>query len=361
MILNANIPLKNQQPTRQRSWRVGLFLGLIALGLFLGWGIAKRMFIGITTPLLETPSGVSMRITPENALWLTKHTGGLALNASCPIDLPKLLSLKRPSWIILGDSGETMHITFEGDLSHVLENYKTSFACDTNPLQTTTIFPLFTPDAWAWANNATLSVTLSKQGLSIDIPGISEKESLWIPKQTLSSALPLQKTDFENFPRTWQGLNDLFSSEKGIAFFSWTNEKPETAIAITIKGDMDDETMRSLFYDIANIPTEIQKQLRKDEVSYITTSKEEIFVKWENEYQAVIHLKNETIIGYVTKQEDATLLSTSQTEWINGKIHWEAPLQNQQNAITHHARTLAHFGTKIFATNKKLTITNENL
>ncbi|MEK9157444.1 MAG: hypothetical protein AAB448_04960, partial [Patescibacteria group bacterium] len=204
MILNANIPLNTISPARQYPWRVGVFLGIFLLSFGLGWIITKHLFTGIRTPKLATPSGLALRITPEHALWLNEHTAGLTLNTSCPLDLPTLISFKKPSWVILGDTGTKEEIFFTGKIPEELKNYEVAFSCsitstaqgfflgDATSLLSFTI-PFTTPDGWIWMNDTESSLELNNHGISLAITTPQNDTKLPVPQENLTNALPIPK------------------------------------------------------------------------------------------------------------------------------------------------------------------------
>lgn len=375
MILNANIPLNTNQPTRQHPWRVGLFLGLVSVGLLLGWIVTKRLFVGIKTPRPETLSGISIRITPENARWLSLHTGGLSINSSCPIDLPTLISQAHISWILVGDTGEKEQVSFKGKLPENLKNYGVAFGCHitsnkkTFSLQEKTgeeviiknTVRFTTPDGWAWKGEAGTPITLVNQGLSIHFQGLASKIPTPWPVQELITALPLTQGVFDALPRTWQGLHDLSTLYNGVAFFAWQTNEQELAFAYTIDENIPDDVIIALFYDIGNIPQKTERQFREDTISYTVTQKEKITLIWMTETQGEIRGENKTPIGYITKQDTFTHISTAPTTWTTSIPHWQAPLNKKEENIAHTPHTLANFGTNVFITNNKLTIINKNL
>jgi hypothetical protein len=345
-----------------------LFLGLITGGLLLGWGTAKRLFEGITTPTLNTPSGLSIRITPEHALWFTSHTKGLTLNNSCPIDIPTLIALNAPSRLIIGDSGTQVSVAFTGKAPSMLKNYEKTFGCkvivskksyivtekseETPNISSRMLFT--TPSGWAWSGKETKAINLHDHGISIALPKRTTNELIPWPEQILTTALPLKKISPNSMPQIWQGLSDLFASEQGIAFFSWKNNE-ETAIALSIQGKLNENEIIALIYDIGNIPTISKKQLRKDEITYTATKQEELFIYWINETTGEVRLKNEVIIGYFTQKDERTLISTAPTSWTITSPHWEAVLV-KSNPTTHRAKNITNFGKKIFTTKKNITI-----
>jgi hypothetical protein len=358
VILNANIPLSPQTPTRQLPWRVGLFLGIILGGILSGWTISERLFIGLTTPALQTPSGISVRITPERALWLQTHTEGLTLTASCPLDLPKLISLKRPSWILLGDTGGAEEIAFIGKMPEELANYQKAFECvitttqqgytllesQNIPTKSTYSVHLTTPGGWAWAEEQHIPIDFFDHGINIMFNNL---------EQTLTTALPLEAATYEIFPQTWQGLSDLIASKQGRAFFSWEEEKNN--LAISIEGDISDESLLELFSNIGEVPTTQEKNMREDDTPYTVTMQEKLSLIWINESTAEVRIPDLTPIGFITKQDGFTLISTEPTTWILATPHWESPL-NQRSSNTYTAHTLANFGDYLFITKNMLTL-----
>lgn len=357
MIQNANIPLSTQQPTRQKFWRVGLFLTLTITGVLIGWTLTKRINSGVTVPQLETPSGMSIRLTSENALWLTMHTQGLALSASCPIDIPTLLAHQYPSWLLLGDTGKEIRIAMKGNVPETLKNYQKAFACDIVTFADKKTLHFTNPDAWIWKGTTNTGVSLSPQGVQIRLATKGNaKEKIWIPKQILTQALPLQNTNTGDLPHIWQGLHDIFLTETEGFFFSWNAKGNEDAFALLIKEDLTDEEMHALFYDLANIPTEIQKIFREDGISYLATKQEDIVVKWKNEREGEVQRKDGTAVGYIRKEAYTILLSTAFTEWEEANPYWKITEQQTEKSPTHRAKTLANFGEELFATPKKLTI-----
>lgn len=368
MILNANIPLNTTSPARQYSWRVGVFLGIFLLSFGLSWTITKHLFTGILAPQLTTPSGLTLRITPENALWLNKQTAGLTISDSCPLDLPTLISFKKPSWIVLGDTGAKEEIFFTGKLPEKLKNYKVAFSCpivqteqgfflSETTSQISFTLPLTAPDGWIWVNENQNPLKLNDHGISISM-AISKNTKIPIPQESLTSALPIPKISFNIFSRQWEGLNNLFEAKNGVAFFSWAKQE-ETAFGLVVAGELSDKDIIALAYDLANIPTNSQKTLRKDEVSYNTTTRDELSVITLNNTQKEIQLSNGTSVAFIVLQNGFSLFSTAQTTWESNTHHWKAELFSNKESKQHTSQTLASFGEKIFTTKNTVNILNK--
>jgi len=368
-MLNANIPLNTNSPARQYPWRVGVFLGIFLLSFGLGWVITKHLFIGIQAPQLATPSGLALRITPEHARWLNEHTAGLTLNASCPLDLPTLISFKKPSWVVLGDTGTKEEIFFTGKIPTELKNYEVAFSCsitstaqgfflgDTASLLSFTI-PFTAPDGWIWMNDAESHLELNNHGISIAITGPQSEREIPIPQENLTGALPIRNISSNIFSRQWEGLSNLFETKSGVALFSWISQE-ETAFGLVITGELSNEEAIALAYDLANIPTTTQKILRKDDISYNTTTRDELSLISLNETQKEIQLPSGNIVAFITLQNGFSLFSTTQTTWELGAPHWEAKLSSEEEFEKHTPHTLASFGKKIFTTKKSINILDE--
>ncbi len=369
MILNANIPLITSSPTRQYPWRVGVFLGIFLLSFGVGWAITKHLFTGIRIPQLATPSGLALRITPEHALWLNEHTAGLTLNASCPLDLPTLISFKKPSWVILGDTGTKEEIFFTGKIPEELKNYEIAFSCSirqtdqgfflgnaTSPISFN--FPLTTPDGWIWVNETESALKLTSHGISFSITTPQNDTEIPVPQENLISTLPIPKISSNIFSRQWEGLSNLFETKSGIALFSWTAQE-ETAFGLVITGELSNEEAVALAYDLANIPTAPQKILRKDDISYNTTTRDELSLVSLNETQKEIQLPDGTPVAFITLQNGFSLFSTTQTTWELSIPHWEAELSSEKELEKHTPHTLASFGKNIFTTKNTINILDE--
>lgn len=369
MIQNANIPLNTISPARQYPWRVGVFLGIFLLSFGLGWIITKHLFTGIRVPQLATPSGLALRITPEHALWLSGHTAGLTLNASCPLDLPTLISFKKPSWVILGDTGTKEEIFFTGKIPEELKNYEVAFSCsitstaqgfflgDTSSLLSFTI-PFTAPDGWIWMNGTENSLELNNHGLSLAITTPQNNTKLPVPQENLTSALPIPKLSSHIFSQQWEGLSNLFTTNTGIALFTWTAQE-ETAFGLVIAGELSNEEAIALTYDLANVPTDSQKVLREDDVSYSTTTRDELIVISQSDTQKEIQLPNGTPVAFIVLQNNFSLFSTAQTTWELSIPHWEAELSSEEKLEKHTPHTLASFGKKIFTTKNTINIIDE--
>lgn len=368
-MLNANIPLNTTSPARQYPWRVGVFLGIFLLNFGLGWIITKHLFTGIRTPQLATPSGLALRITPEHALWLNEHTAGLTLNASCPLDLPTLISFKKPSWVVLGDTGTKEEIFFTGKVPAELKNYEIAFSCsitpttqgfflgDTTSLLSFTI-PFTAPDGWIWISDKESPLKLNNHGISLSITVPQSEIEIPVPQENLTSALPIPKRSSSIFSRQWEGLSNLFEIETGIALFSW-NEQEETAFGIVITGELSNEEAIALAYDLANIPTASQKILRKDDTSYNTTTRDELSIISIDDTRKEIQLPDGTPVAFIALQNSFSLFSTAQTTWELSVPHWEAELSSEKELGEHTPHTLASFGKKIFTTKKSINILDE--
>lgn len=365
-MLNANIPLNTTSPTRRYPWRVGVFLGIFLLSFGVGWTTTKHLFTGIRVPQLTTPSGLALRITPEHALWLNKHTAGLTLNASCPLDLPTLISLKKPSWIVLGDTGTNEEIFFTGKLPEKLKNYEIAFSCSitqteqgfflgnaTSPVSF--FLPLTTPDGWIWMNNKKSPLTLSNHGINLSITVPQNKTKIPFPQENLTNALLIPEYSSNILSKQWEGISNLFKTGGGTAFFSWTVEE-QTAFGLIINKELSDEEAIALTYDLANIPTTSQKILRKDDVSYSTTTRDELSLISLSETQKEIRLPNGIPVAFITIQEKFSLFSTAQTAWKLEMPHWKAELSSKKGSEKHAPHTLASFGKKIFTTKNTVNI-----
>lgn len=370
-MLNANIPLNTKTPIRQQRWRIGLFLTLTGIGILFGWFGVKRAFTGILTPTLQTPSGITIRTTPEHTLWFATHAQGLALNTSCPIDIPTLLSYKKTSWLLLGDSKQEPFVTFLGKMPPFIKNFTNTFGCNIKPLKNgftlqnenstaqnpelNRLLPWQTPDGWAWNENQTTTIDLYEHGLNIHLTqNVENKETAW-PEQTLAVALPIKKTTLVSLPQTWQGLTILLEKGQGIAYFSW--ETPEGLTnAFSLKNDVNDNEILSLFYVIGNLSTATQKNFREDNTAYTSTTKESITLTWINDAHAEIQRENGSPVGFVTKQNGFTLVSTAPTTWTFVPPHWKAPLQKNSSQNVYSTNTIANFGKEIFITKKMFSI-----
>ncbi len=368
-MLNANIPLNTTSPARQYSWRVGVFLGIFLLSFGMGWIITKHLFTGIRTPQLATPSGLALRITPEHALWLNEHTRGLTLNTSCPLDLPTLISFKKPSWVILGDTGTKEEIFFTGKLPEQLKNYETAFSCsitqneqgfflsDTTSLISFT-FPFTTPDGWIWMNDEKNPLKLNNHGISLSITVPQSETKIPVPQENLTSALLIPEHSANILSKQWEGLSNLFETGSGTALFSW-NVQEEIAFGLVITGELSNEEAIALAYDFANIPTASQKILREDEISYNTTTRDELNIISTNDNHKEIQLPSGTAVAFITTQDGFLLFSTAQTTWKLSTPHWEAELSSEEALEKHTPHTLASFGKKIFTTKNTINILDE--
>lgn len=381
-MLNANIPLNNTSPARQYPWRVGVFLGIFLLSFFFGWTVAEHTFTGIRIPQLTTPSGISLRITPENALWLNKHTAGLSINTSCPLDLPTLISFKRAPWILLGDTGTEQRTFFTGNVPPKLTNYEIAFSCeivttekgfflgDEAPLSFS--IPFTTPSGWLWINNTNYPVKLIDHGITLNIQTAQNNGPLPIPQENLTSALPIipihppnpsvptrnSLTPFNPFSQQWQGLSDLFTTNKGIALFSWEKEN-NLAFGLLLNDELSDEEIIALTYDLGNIPINEQKNQRKDEVSYTIETRDQLHLVSIDSIQKEVRLPDETPVGFIQQQDGYTLFSTAATTWELNSPQWKAVLSSKRGAIKHTPQTLASFGKKIFTTKRNINILDE--
>ena len=366
MILNANIPLNTTSPARQSSWRVGVFLGIFLLNFGVGWGIAKHFFTGIRVPQLTTPSGLTLRITPEHALWLNKHTTGLTLSTSCPLDLPTLISFKKPSWIILGDTGVEEEIFFTGKIPEKLKNYEIAFSCSITPtaqgffLSKTTSpisfhFPLTTPDGWIWINDIEHPLELNNHGISLAMTLLQNDAEIPIPQENLTNALPIPKLSSSIFSKQWEGLNNLFEKKNGIALFSWDTQE-EAAFGLVLTEELSSEEIIALSYDLGQIPINTQRILREDDGSYSATTRDKLNVVTINGTQKEIQLPDGTPVAFVVSQDGYSLLSTVQTTWKLNVPHWEAELTSKKELGKHTPSTLASFGKKIFTTKSTINI-----
>jgi hypothetical protein len=375
-MLNANIPLNTKTPIRQQRWRIGLFLGLAGIGLFFGWIGIKRIFTGVLTPTLQTPSGITIRTTPEHTLWLATHTQGFTINTSCPIDIPTLVSHKNTSWLLLGNSEQEQSITFLGKIPPYIENFTKAFGCKIKPIKNgfalqdandTTAKPKLdrffhwqTPDSWAWNESQTTKIDLYERGINIHFTqSVQNKETAW-PEQTLSAALPIEKLVLTSLPQTWQGLTNLLEKGRGIAYFSWETSEG-LANAFSLQSDINDNEIISLFYVIGDLSTTTQKNFRKDGTTYTGTAKEPITLTWINDVHAEIQKENGSLVGFVTKQNSYTLVSTAPTTWTFIMPHWKAPLRENSSKNIYTANTIANFGEEIFVTKKMLSIFQRKL
>jgi hypothetical protein len=369
VILNANIPLNTTSPARQYPWRVGVFLGIFLLNFGLGWTIIKHLFIGIQVPQLTTPSGLALRITPEHALWLNEHTAGLTLSNSCPLDLPTLVAFKKPSWVILGDTGSKEEMFFTGKVPEELKNYEIAFSCKITPtaqgfflgnatsLLSFTI-PLTAPDGWVWMNNKKNPLELKNHGISFATTVPQNDIKIPVPQKNLTSALPIANLAPHILSQQWEGLNKLLTTNTGIALFSW-DEKESVAFGLAITGELSNEEAVALTYDFASIPTTSQKILRKDDISYNITTREELSVVSISNTQKEIQLQNGTPVAFITLQNNVSLFSTAQTTWEQSAPQWKAKLFSEKEFERHTPHTLASFGRKIFTTKNKIDILDE--
>lgn len=329
----------------------------------------KLIFTGIRTPQLATPSGIALRITPENALWLNKHTAGLTLNTSCPLDLPTLISFKKPSWVVIGDTGTKEEIFFTGKLPEKLKNYEIAFSCSITQNEqgfflgntaspVSFIIPLTAPDGWVWINGKNNPLKLNSYGISLSINTSQNKAKIPVPKENLMSALPFPKRSSSILSKQWEGLSNLLDTEKGTALFSWTAQE-KIAFGIVITGELSDEEAVALTYDLANVPTHSQKILREDEISYTTATRNKLSIISINSMQKEIQLPDGTPVAFVVLQDGFSLFSTAQTIWELSAPRWEAELSSEEEFEKHTPHTLASFGKKIFTTKKTINILNK--
>ncbi len=379
-MLNANIPLNTQTPTRQYPWWVGVFLGIFLVSFFLGFSCAKRVLEGIRVPRLTTSSGVALRITPEHALWIKQHTEGLSLNGECPLDLPTLIAFKRPSWILIGDSGEEQ-LSFIGAFPKELENYQTAFGCTFTqnasgftltpvgaglkpaittphtppPTPISFTFPLAIPDGWAWINDDRIPLTLQEHGLSIALHSTTPNKKIPWPQENLTNALPLVPLSENVLSAQWQGLSHVLSSQNGVAFFSWTHENVD-AFGIVLHEQITDEDFLNLISDIGNIPQTSQKTYRDDGDAYLAIVKEAISVTSLGTKEKEARLTDGTAVGFLLIQNGYSLISTVPTTWKDTTPPWEANLRSTQQQQAHSPSTLADFGKHMFTTKKTVTI-----
>ncbi len=360
MILNANIPLNTAHPTRRLTWRVGVFLGILLLGICIGWSTAKRLFVGITVPRFATDSGIAIRLTPENTLWIATHTQNLMLSEECPLNLATLITKKQPTWLVITDKSGEMHISLIGKNGREANNVNAAFSCETTQeQQKNAFFPLTLPTVWAWAHEATFPVALQENGLSITFPkDLTPAEQIPWPQKEGISALPItpQETPLP-FSAQWQGAHDLLSRQKGVAFFSW-QENGESAFATVIEGETTDEFITALLYDIGNVPLGEEKKMREDDISY-TAQTHAVISLTPPEEERTAHINKGEEVGYIKTEQGYTLISTAPTEWASMTPYWSAELQRVPAEKKHAPKTLAHFGKKIFAKENTLTIFNK--
>lgn len=334
----------------------------------MGWQGTERIFTGITTPTLDTVSGVTLRTTPEHTLWLATHTSGLTINTACPIDIPSLMTSHTISWVLLGDTGSQMHIVFKGEIPEKLKNFSSAFGCTITEekgwfsLQENTtaiparspLFTLTTPGGWAWKENDHVPMTLAKNGINIALPQAQQEKMPW-PEQHLTIALPVAQISYDALPETWQGLTEILKQGQGTAYFVWDAEK-ETESALSFAKDLTDDEITRLLYVVGNIPTTQEIAFREDSAKYFTTTKQAIELNWKSDNEATVQTADKSIIAYIIKKDGYTLVSTGPTEWTTITPHWQAPLNQTGYTHQHTNQTLADFGEKIFTTKNTLTV-----
>lgn len=364
MILNANIPLRTSSPTRQTSWRVGVFLGIFLLSFACGFLLTKKLFIGIRIPYLATPSGVSLRVTPEHALWLTTHTAGYAMNSTCPIDLPTLLSWSQPSMMMLGDSGQE-EIFLIGTAPKELKNIETAFACTITPqkkgyslgnpakeLRFTTLLSLAYGHAWQERNFSPLA--LHDWGISIAMPTSFYREDMLWPNETLTQALPITQEYLGPLSHQFQGMSTLLAIHTGKAMFSWKKEAA-TAFGIVVTEDVSDEDLLSIVYALADIPRVSQRIEREDGTRYTAYAYQTITLSEIHDGMRKAQLPDATPVGFLTYQDGVIGISTMPTTWELLTPHWNAQ-KNTHTSLQYVPRTLVTLGNKIFFTKQGINI-----
>jgi hypothetical protein len=365
VILNANIPLRAPSPTRQLSWRVGVFLGIFLLGFAGGFFIMKKLFIGIRTPYLATSSGISLRITPENELWLATHASGYTLSETCPIDLPLLLSWSSPSAILLGDSGQE-ELVITGNAPKELTNLGVVFSCTItpqkkgyslgNPAQDLQFIPLFSlASGHAWREHDFFSFILHPWGMSLAIPTASPQTSVLWPKETLTQALPFAQERFEIRSHQFQGIDTLLSTHKGLAMFSWEKEG-DNAFGIVVTEDLNDDELLSIVYDLADIPQVSQRMTREDGTSYTTYASQNVTLSEIHDGIREAQLADTTPVGFLSYQNHVIGISTAPTTWTFRAPRWSIRRLAKNSAIQHASRTLTSIGSEFFFSEKNINI-----
>lgn len=357
MILNANIPLNTTSSTRWLPWRVGIFLGIFFIGTCVGWGVTKQLSRGITIPIKETPSGIAIRLTPENILWLSKHTNSLILTENCPVDLPTLIYKTNPSWILLGDTGSALQVTVIGKTANTMQAFITTQGCDISFQQKKNKKIALSPsNTWAWTTKNIHPLTLQKNSITWKTsPTQIPKEKLPWPQENIISALPLSTQPNIPFSLQLQGISDLFIEEKEGASFTW-EQGGDMQYAFAIKGDISDELFLNLIYDLNGGTKKETRALREDDISYTTTKNPSLTIIEKGEGKKEIAQEDGVVRGYQEKHEQYTLISTKRVTWKEENPHWQADLGKKQKTFKHEKQTLAQFGKRIFITKKIFTL-----
>lgn len=365
VILNANIPLRAPSPTRQLFWRVGVFLGIFLLGFAGGFFIMKKLFIGIRTPYLATSSGISLRITPENELWLATHASGYALSTTCPIDLPLLLSWSSPSAVLIGDSGQE-EIVIVGNVPKELTNIEIAFSCAItvqkkgysldNSAHDVQFAPLFSlTSGQAWREHDFFSFILNTWGISIAIPTALPQINILWPNENLTQALPFTQEKTEILPHQFQGIDTLLSTHKGLAMFAWEKEG-DNAFGIVVTEDLNDEELRSIVYDIADIPKVSQRMTREDGTSYTAYTSQTITLSEMHNGIREAQLADTTPVAFLSYQNQKIGISTVPTTWTFRAPRWSVRRPLKNSAIHHASRTLTNIGSEFFFSEKNIHI-----
>lgn len=367
MLLNANIPLSPTMPTRQSSWRVGVFFGIFCAGLLLGEMVTEKLYVGLRLPTLDAPSGIALRLTPTNKLWIAKHANGLAIHENCPVDLPSLIFNEKLSWIVLGDTGKDIVISTQGrEVSEKDANIALAFGCAlpsqtqnfsftaTEKEQVSRHFSFFASDVYAWQNTTTISTKLTAHGISFVVHEKDKENPIPWPSKTNITALPISPLTAIPLSAATQKTIDILARGAQGAFFSWeTNDKQQ--FALTFSGTLSDEEFLSLAYDFGDLPLLVQKSSRDDSSSYLVTKNPLLVIASEGEVRRAED-EHGTVFAYTKQQGDYTVFSTEDVLWTTSAPHWQSFLHQKNNPISYTPRTLTSFGDALFISSGTISI-----
>ncbi len=300
-----------------------------------------------------------IRLTPKNRLWIANETRGNIVATDCPFELTRVINTYEDArWLTVGEGENGSEIGISGTKSEK-QKTATAFSCESiNKVNTKKTFPI-QKSSWALFGEEKITMQLQENNIQITLDtNLTGNEQYPWPKNENITALPINPENGLEIPQIWQGLQDIFFMKEAKIFFSWKSEHA-TEYAIVIEGPVSEDVGINFFYDVSAGEVKKTTTERADGKKYETESRSKIFIEEERDGIKKVRDEAGNTIGIIFSQNQYTVLSTEESEWITTKPYWKAYTQSQTQTQSHSASTLDTFGEKIFIKENVLTIFNE--